>query len=223
MNNNINDFTPILSEEKNLKFDCTIEELDTKNYRFDIDQDPSNGIVYLNIGYDNLTDYDSPVYLTACNAIELANTLLEFANKAYNNIYNSANVSVFVKKLKSCIKDKRIDWIKIYPISLADQDYFPGCMIFDITYIEKVKDYNKYIKHKARILSCDYRLEENDIYKLDTYLEDSLFKDKYNISTVKIFKDRFDELYKSIKKFNIDTIDKDKIINDAFKQYENNK
>lgn len=222
MGNKINDFTPILSEEKNLKFDCTIDELDTKNYRFDIDQDPSNGIVYLNIGYDDLKQYDSPIYLTYFDAIELAKALVDYATKACSNICNSQYASRFVNYLKKNLEDKKVDWIKIYPISLADQDYFPGCMIFDISYVERLKC-RKYKKHNARIISCDYRLDKNDNYKLDDYLE-NLFKDKYNIPRVKIFKDRFVDLYNSIKKFNIEDIDKDKVIDDAFKQYDiNNK
>lgn len=218
MNNKIKDFTPILSEEKNLEFNCTIEELDTKKYRFDIDQDPSNGIIYLNIGYDNLKEYDSPVYLTYSDAIDLAKTLLDYANKAYSNICNSEYASRFIKDLKENLDNKKVDWIKIYPISLADQDNFPGCMVFDISYIERLKCH-KYSKHNARIISYDYRLTENDNYKLDDYLE-NIFKDRYSISKVKLFKDRFTDLYNSIKKFNIETIDKDKIINDAFKQYD---
>ena len=54
-----NNYNPILSEETNLEAKCTIKELSTEKYRFDVDQDPTNGIIYLNVGYDDLKDIDS--------------------------------------------------------------------------------------------------------------------------------------------------------------------
>lgn len=221
--NNI--YTPVITDEINLDFPCTIEELDTKKYRLDIDQDPRNGIIYLNIGYDNLKEYDSPLYLTIDDTKKLAYTLLEYARKAKDNIYNAKCSSIFVKDLTKNLESKRINSISIYPVSLANQDYFPGCMVFDILYFISRSEHVYYcksktidVKYSARIVSCDYRLNSNNKYKLSDDLV-NLFKDKYCVKDIEIFQDRFNELYDSINKIDLSNIDKDKIIENAFNAY----
>lgn len=188
------DYTPILTKEDNNKYNCPVSNLvSTDHYRIDIDQDPCNAVVYLNIGYDNLTEFDSPIYLSATDAMELANKLLEYSITAIQNESNALSSRVFVSELERRIKNKEVDWLSVYPIKLADQDEFPGCMILDIHYYLNT-DLNT--KYSSRVLSCNF-FTNRDKY-LSTALEDRL-KEKYNISTVKLYEDKFSKLFYAVK------------------------
>lgn len=204
-----NNYTPILSEEFNLEAKCTIKELSTEKYRFDIDQDPTNGIIYLNVGYDNLKDIDSPVYLNYKDAYKLAETLLHYCNIASTNDSQGYITREFVKDFKMNLLNNNIKWLSIYPICKADQDYFHGAMLLDIKYytydnikpkisVYKIfKTNNNLIKYSARILSCDF-IKETDKC-LTKELEEKL-KNQFNIEKINLHTDQFDFVKSTFKK-----------------------
>lgn len=204
-----NNYTPILSEEFNLEAKCTIKELSTEKYRFDIDQDPTNGIIYLNVGYDNLKDIDSPVYLNYKDAYKLAETLLHYCNIASTNDSQGYITREFVKDFKMNLLNNNIKWLSIYPIRKADQDYFHGAMLLDIKYytydnikpkisVYKIfKTNNNLIKYSARILSCDF-IKETDKC-LTKELEEKL-KNQFNIEKINLHTDQFDFVKSTFKK-----------------------
>lgn len=204
-----NNYTPILSEEFNLEAKCTIKELSTEKYRFDIDQDPTNGIIYLNVGYDNLKDIDSPVYLNYKDAYKLAETLLRYCNIASTNDSQGYITREFVKDFKMNLLNNNIKWLSIYPIRKADQDYFHGAMLLDIKYytydnikpkisVYKIfKTNNNLIKYSARILSCDF-IKETDKC-LTKELEEKL-KNQFNIEKINLHTDQFDFVKSTFKK-----------------------
>ena len=203
-----NNYTPILSEEFNLEAKCTIKELSTEKYRFDIDQDPTNGIIYLNVGYDNLKDIDSPVYLNYKDAYKLAEILLSYCNIASTNDNKGYITREFVKDLKMNLLNNNIKWLSIYPICKANQDYFHGAMILDIKYYTKdnikpklsvykiIRSKNNGVKYSARILSCDF-IKETDKC-LTKELEEKL-KFEYNIDKIDLHVDRFDYVKSTFK------------------------
>lgn len=188
------DYTPILTKEDNNKYNCPVSNLvSTDHYRIDIDQDPCNAVVYLNIGYDNLTDFDSPIYLSATDAMELANKLLEYSILATQNETNALSSRVFVSELERRIKNKEVYWLSVYPIKLADQNEFPGCMILDIHYYLSSDLKTKY---SGRVLSCNFFTNRSKY--LSSELEEKL-KEEYGISSVKLYEDKFSELFSEIK------------------------
>lgn len=187
------DYTPIVTEEDKNQYDCPITKMvGTDHYRIDIDQDACNAIMYLNIGYEDLTEYDSPVYLSPTDALEIGNKLIKYATTAIQNEINAGNTRLFVSELEDIIKNKNINWFTVYPIKLADQDNFPGCMILDVHYFTKDDPINK---HSARILSSNYL--DKSSFRLCTELEDYL-KETYDIESVRLFGDKFEILYNSI-------------------------
>lgn len=207
-----NNYNPILSEESNLEAKCTIKELSTEKYRFDIDQDPTNGIIYLNVGYDDLKDIDSPVYLNYKDAFELAKILLHYCNIASTNDANGYMTREFVKDLKMNLMNNNIKWLSVYPIRKANQDYFHGAMLLDIKYytydnikpkfsvyktFKGNKKYKNSIKYSARILSCDF-IKETDKC-LTKELEEKL-KNQFNIEKINLHTDQFDFVRSTFKK-----------------------
>jgi len=204
-----NNYTPILSEETNLEAKCTIKELSTEKYRFDVDQDPTNGIIYLNVGYDNLKDIDSPVYLNYKDAYKLAEILLSYCNIASMNDSQGYITREFVKDFKMNLLNNNIKWLSIYPIRKADQDYFHGAMLLDIKYytydnikpkisVYKIfKTNNNSIQYSARILSCDF-IKETDKC-LTKKLEEKL-KNQFNIEKINLHTDQFDFVKSTFKK-----------------------
>lgn len=206
-------YTPELTTEKNLRYDCPVSHiLDTDHYRIDIDQDPCNAVVYLNIGYDDLTDYDSPIYLSAMDAIDVANKLLEYATIALSNETKGSYTRLFTQELLSQLENNNVSWLSVYPVSIANQDDFIGCMILDVKYYTRSDN----TKHFARILSCNFLKERNKLFddNLITYIQDTFKVDK-----VKLFVNQFDKLYKSIAdKFTTDTSNqqKEEIMDNAF-------
>lgn len=204
-----NNYTPILSEEFNLEAKCTIKELSTEKYRFDVDQDPTNGIIYLNVGYDDLKDIDSPVYLNYKDAYKLAETLLRYCNIASTNDSQGYITREFVKDFKMNLLNNNIKWLSIYPICKADQDYFHGAMLLDIKYytydnikpkisVYKIfKTKNNSIKYSARILSCDF-IKETDKC-LSKELEEKL-KNQFNIEKINLHTDQFNFVKSTFKK-----------------------
>lgn len=204
-----NNYTPILSEETNLEAKCTIKELSTEKYRFDVDQDPTNGIIYLNVGYDDLKDIDSPVYLNYKDAYKLAEILLSYCNIASTNDSQGYITREFVKDFKMNLLNNNIKWLSIYPIRKADQDYFHGAMLLDIKYytydnikpkisVYKIfKTNNNSIKYSARILSCDF-IKETDKC-LTKELEEKL-KNQFNIEKINLHTDQFDFVKSTFKR-----------------------
>lgn len=204
-----NNYTPILSEEFNLEAKCTIKELSTEKYRFDVDQDPTNGIIYLNVGYDDLKDIDSPVYLNYKDAYKLAETLLHYCNIASTNDSQGYITREFVKDFKMNLLNNNIKWLSIYPICKANQDYFHGAMLLDIKYYTydnikpKISVYKIFktkfnsIKYSARILSCDF-IKETDKC-LTKELEEKL-KNQFNIEKINLHTDQFDFVKSTFKK-----------------------
>lgn len=196
-------YTPELTTETNLRYDCPVSHiLDTDHYRVDIDQDPCNAVVYLNLGYDDLTDYDSPIYLSAMDAIDMANKLLTYATIALSNENKGSYSRLFTQELISQLKDNNVSWLSVYPVDIANQDDFIGCMILDVKYYTRSDN----TKHFARILSCNFLKERNKLFddNLITYIQDT-----FNVDKVKLFTDQFDKLYKSIiSKFTINVSDK---------------
>ena len=189
-----NNYTPILSEEFNLEAKCTIKELSTEKYRFDVDQDPTNGIIYLNVGYDDLKDIDSPVYLNYKDAYKLAETLLRYCNIASTNDSQGYMTREFVKDFKMNLMNNNVKWLSVYPIRKANQDYFHGAMLLDIKYYtyDNIKP-----KFSARILSCDF-IKETDKC-LTKELEEKL-KNQFNIEKINLHTDQFDFVKSTFKK-----------------------
>lgn len=193
-----NDFTPIITEETNLEAKCTIEELGTDKYRLDIDHDPTNGIIYLNVGYDELHDIDSPIYITSDDAYKLATKLLEYANISSQNQSKGEETQKFIEEFETRLNNKEIKWLNIYPVRLANQDYFNGSMILDVKYfLEKtINDKKIPIKFTARIISCNFLKEKDKCFT--TELENQL-KEKYDIERITLHTERFNDLISSIK------------------------
>lgn len=204
-----NNYNPILSEESNLEAKCTIKELSTEKYRFDVDQDPTNGIIYLNVGYDDLKDIDSPVYLNYKDAAKLIEVLLKYCNIASENDGRGYGTREFVKDFKMNLLNNNIKWLSIYPICKANQDYFHGAMLLDIKYytydnikpkisVYKIfKTKNNLIKYSARILSCDFIRETDKC--LTKELEEKL-KNQFNIEKINLHTDQFDFVKSTFKK-----------------------
>lgn len=209
----LNNCTPTLTDETNLELDCTVKELGTEKYRFDVDQDPTNGKIYLNVGYDNLTAIDSPVYLDYKDAVKLIETLLKYCNIASENDGKGYRTREFVKDLKMNLINNNIKWLSVYPICKADQDYFHGAMILDIKYYTKdnikpiisayklcsklSKNYKSSIVYSARILSCDF-LKETDKC-LTKELEERL-KTEFDIDKINLHTDQFEFVKSTFKK-----------------------
>ena len=190
------DFLPLSSEEINLKFKCRIKELATEFYRADIDQDPTNAIVYLNIGYDDLTDIDSPIYLDAMDALSLGCKLIYYANTALNNENNGRFTRLFVEELEDHLKNKEISWINVYPVNLADKQLFHGACILEIKYY--LKDDKNNTLHHAKILSRDL-LKDKTIDRIINQDLEGFLKSNYDIDYINIHQDRFKKLYSEIK------------------------
>ncbi len=204
----LNNCTPVLTDETNLELDCTVKELGTEKYRFDIDQDPTNGKIYLNVGYDNLTDIDSPVYLDYKDASKLIEALLKYCNVASENDGKGYRTREFVKDLKMHLINNNIKWLSVYPICKADQSYFHGAMILDIKYYTKdnikpiisvykiSKGYKNSIKYSARILSCNF-LKETDKC-LTKELEERL-KNEFDIEKINLHTEQFNLVKSTFK------------------------
>lgn len=218
------DYSPLLTEEDNLKYNCPVSHMvDTKQYRIDIDQDPCKALIYLNIGYDDLTDYDSPIYLDAYDALDLANRLLNFSTIAISNNNKGSFTNIFVENLESELKNKNIRWLSVFPVDLANQDYFLGCMILDVKY--RTKDNSKKL-HFARILSCNFLMKNCKILdrELAQYIQET-----YDVSMVKLFPEEFKikydsiiELYRSTNpQLNLSEEDIEEIKNNTFDELKN--
>lgn len=215
MNSNFkqSNYAPQLTTEKNLRYECPVSHiLGTDHYRIDIDQDPCNAVIYLNIGYDELKDYDSPIYLSAIDAMDMANKLLEYATIALSNENKGSFSRLFTQELISQLKDNNVSWLSVYPVDIANQSDFIGCMILDVKYYTRSDD----TKHFARILSCNFLKERDKLFddNLITFIQDTFKVDK-----VKLFTNQFDKLYKYITtKFTVNVSDnqKEEIIDNTF-------
>lgn len=207
----LNNCTPTLTEETNLEAECTIKELSTDKYRFDVDQDPTNGIIYLNVGYDNLTDIDSPVYLNYKDAYKLATKILDYCNIAIANDTKGYMTREFVKDLKMNLINNNIKWLSVYPICKANQCYFHGAMFLDIKYytkdnikpiisaykiVRRSKKYHKAVKYSARILSCDFLKEPDKC--LTKELEERL-KTEFDIDKINLHTEQFNFVKSTFK------------------------
>ena len=186
------DFLPLLSKEDNLKFKCRIKELATEFYRADIDQDPTNAIVYLNIGYDNLTDIDSPIYLDCMDALELGHRLIHYATIAMKKETNGKLTRLFVEELEDHLKNKEISWINVYPINLADKQLFHGACTLDIKYYLKNDKKNKL--YHAKILSRDL-LKDKIIDRIVNQDFENVLKSTYDINHINFHIDKFKSLF----------------------------
>lgn len=185
-------FLPLISTETNLKFNCRIKELSTDYYRADIDQDPTNAIVYLNIGYDDLTDIDSPIYLDAIDALELGNKLIKYATIAMKNENNSSLTRVFVEELEDHLKNKEISWINIYPINLADKQLFHGACTLGIKYYLKNDKKNKL--YHARIISRDL-VDDKTVDRIVNEDLEGFLKSTYDIEKINFHRKEFKNLF----------------------------
>lgn len=201
LNKKVENYVPTVSNEKKLEFNCPVKSLvSTDHYRIDIDHDPCNGVVYLNVGYDNNEEFDSPIYLNPDDAIDLAEKLYHYAKQASRNVINGLKSRQFIQELEKDIKNKNVKWISIYPYALADQSYFTGCMLLEIKYYKKSNDFNTC--HSCRLLSTNYlknkELRHNEEFK------DKLLID-YEIETVRLYEYQFDKLYSQIlNRFRVD-------------------
>lgn len=221
-----NDYTPLLTVEKNNRYNCPVSHIvDTKEYRVDLDQDPCKALVYMNIGYDDLTDFDSPIYLSPVDAMDLANKLMNYATTAMANDNKGSFTNIFVEELRSEIKNKNVEWLSVYPVDLADQEYFTGCMILDVKY--RTKDNSKEL-HFARILSYNFLMNNNRNLNNDLAV---YLMEEYDISVIKFFTEAFNIKYNKMielnKVNNIDSLsnlsneDIERIKDDAFEELKN--
>lgn len=189
-----NDYSPIVTvDEYNTQYDCPVSDLvNTKLYHIDLDHDPRNPVVYLNIGYDNLPELDSSIYISPEDAINLASKLLEYGTMTMKNKSNAAHSRLFLNTLEDYIKNHKVSELNIYPCELANQDYFPGCMIIDLEYYLKDENDKSY---SAKVLSCNFLAESDKVLSEDLF---NTLKDKYDIEVIKCNLEKFEELYTTL-------------------------
>lgn len=222
LNKKVESYVPTVAKEKKLEFNCPVKSLvSTDHYRIDIDHDPCNGVVYLNVGYDNDEEFDSPIYLNPDDAIDLAEKLYQYGKQASRNVINGLKSRHFIQDLERDIKNKNIKWLSIYPYTLADQSYFTGCMLLEIKYFRL--DDKSNTCHSCRLLSDNY-LKNKDIRHNEDF-KNKLLND-YEIETVRLHEYQFDKLYNQIlDRFKVDPVLYDESIKKSLEElqsYQNN-
>lgn len=166
----IKDYIPKLGKPQNRKFNCPIEdEINVSQYRVLVDRDIENGQVYLNLGYDDMVEYDSSFFLSYKDARELGKLLMDAADESYRG---RAILDAGKKEVESLVTDLKahnVFKLNITPISLYcedPEDSFFGSMIILIEYSLK-DDTNKL--NKFMVISDNFG--SNDKTKYDNVVD----------------------------------------------------
>lgn len=177
-------------------YDCPIsEEINVNKYNITIDGDVENNQIYLNLGYDNNTQYDCSFFLDAHDAMNLANKLAHYAlDTILNNnlIEYSKN---WVHTLEILLRNKVVNAIDIKCVKLFTddpEDTLFGTMVLRIHYtstgiFDKVAS--------ATIVSENMRDKKEDYFE---EIERKL-KEEYGVKNVNVDKDGFVFLLQSME------------------------
>lgn len=175
----VKDYVPKVSAPTNRMYNCPIkEDTGVSRYRVLVDQDIENNQVYINLGYDDKTEYDSSFFLSIQDARDLGKLLISAADHAYQgySILNAGKKEV--EALTIDLNAHNVHTLRIKPTALYvddPEDSFFGSMIIFVEY--SIKDNpNKLIKFM--VISDNYGPLDVDKYAnvIDT------LRDKYKVT-----------------------------------------
>ena len=177
-------------------YKCPIsKEINVNKYNITIDGDVENNQIYLNLGYDNNTQYDCSFFLDAHDAIDLANRLAEYALDTllnHNLIDYSKN---WVHTLEILLRNKVVNAIDIKCVKLFTddpEDTLFGTMVLRIHYTS-TEISNEVAS--ATIVSENMRDKKEDYFK---EIKRKL-KEEYGVKNVNVDEDGFVFLLQSME------------------------
>lgn len=177
-------------------YKCPIsKEINVNKYNITIDGDVENNQIYLNLGYDNNTQYDCSFFLDAHDAIDLANRLAKYALDTllnHNLIDYSKN---WVHTLEILLRNKVVNAIDIKCVKLFTddpEDTLFGTMVLRI-YYTSTEISNEVAS--ATIVSENMRDKKEDYFK---EIKRKL-KEEYGVKNVNVDEDGFVFLLQSME------------------------
>ena len=200
-------FKTYLPKEKKpfkVSYDCPLsEELNVKEYNVLIDSDPVENQIYINLGYDNRSEYDSAFYLSPQHAMEIGKKLIEYATHVDDQYLKYHTGEVELDILKSLLAANLVEEITIEPKKLftmdVDDSLF-GRMIIDISYKSTLYDTEKSFTVLSQQIDSD---NSDDIIKyLEEHTKECKFdylQYKYLIDSMKTLRTKWLESHKRQK------------------------
>ena len=167
---------PTPTEPMNLKFDCPIaKDINCKYYRFTIDQDPIDEKVYIEMGFEDKSEFDVSAFLNPKDAKILGERLVCLADTCISDSDDIDDGDRAVSRLKKSINANKVSKVKINVIGGYSDT------VFD-TNFGKLKFTIKY-----------YNSSENMYYRIDL-----ISKDRYHKCTEKQI---LDKIHNKCKKY----------------------
>lgn len=129
---------PTPTKPVNLKFYCPIaKDINCKYYRFTIDQDPIDKRVYLEMGFEDKSEFDVSAFLNPKDAKKLGERLVCLADTCISDSDDIDNGNSAVSRLKNSINANNVSKVKIniiggYSDTVFDTNF--GKLKFTIKY-----------------------------------------------------------------------------------------
>lgn len=146
---------PTPTEPVNLKFDCPIaKDINCKYYRFTIDQDPIDKKVYIEMGFEDKSEFDVSAFLNPKDAKKLGERLVSLSNTCLSDSDDIDTGNKALSKLKNSINANNVSKVKInviggYSDTVFDTNF--GKLKFTIKYYNSRE--NMY--YRIAIISTD--------------------------------------------------------------------
>lgn len=201
--NNPYNFVPekIIPLTRHIK--CPVsKETKVDKYKILTDGDFINDTIYLELGYDDKSEYDSSFFFKSSDLKKIATQLLDIAD-AIDNRHRLYSLSrEWLDGIKKSLQKGEIKSLHIFPkyIYCTDiHDDLFSTIVFEIGYTEKNdKEYKS-----ALILSDSMIMNTEDFLLLET----KDLQNKYpQISVIEIDNNRFKKLMKKIHQYKIDQL-----------------
>lgn len=196
------DFVPEKIIPMTRHINCPVsEEIKVDKYKVLTDGDFINDTIYLELGYDDKSEYDSSFFLKSSDLRTLATNLLSLADavESRHKLYSISRE--WLDDIKKQLQDGYIKSLHIYPkyIYCTDiHDDLFSTIVFEVGYTKT--DDNEY---KSALVLSDSMIMNNEDYLLLQRKE--LFQ-KYPQLTVEIDNNKFKKLMKKIHDYKVDQL-----------------
>lgn len=180
------------------QFNCPMkEEFNVDHYRVLLDGDINNNTIYIQFGYDDNTDYDSGFFLTAENALKLANSIIDKTQQVTKSYNTLSKANIFIQYLEVLLSNDVITNITILPKGAYvddPSDTMFGSMIMEVSYT--IKDKRTF---KMKLVSEPYKYK--DLLKYENISKE--LKEKYkSLETVVFDNKKFQSILQYLKRIN---------------------
>lgn len=178
------------------------EEIKVDNYKILTDGDFINDTIYLELGYDDKSEYDSSFFIKSSDLRTLATNLLTLADTIESG-YKLYNISrQWLDGIKKQLQEGHIRSLHIFPkyIYCADiHDNLFSTIVFEVGYT-RIDDK----EYKSALVLSDSMIMNTEDYLL---LQTKDLKDKYpQLSVLEIDNNKFKKLMKKIHEYKIDQL-----------------